>query len=75
MAVFLLRAQHGSNYVPPPPTGIFDDLLINDPFTPWIEQLFLEGITAGCGVGKFCPNDPSTRAQMAVFLVRTFSLP
>lgn len=75
MAVFLLRAQHGSNYVPPPPTGIFNDVPINDPFTPWIEQLFLEGVTAGCGAGKFCPNDPSTRAQMAVFLVRTFSLP
>ena len=74
MAVFLLRAEHGGGYVPPPPTGIFDDLLLTDPFTPWIEQLSVEGITAGCGGGNYCPNDPSTRGQMSVFLVRTFGL-
>jgi hypothetical protein len=74
MAVFLLRAKHGGNYLPPPPTGIFDDLLLTDPFTPWIEQLSVEGITAGCGDGDFCPNSPSARGQMAVFLVRTFGL-
>jgi hypothetical protein len=75
MAVFLLRTKHGSGYLPPPPTGIFGDLLLGDPFTPWIEELFLEGITAGCGNGNYCPNDSSTRGQMAVFLVRTFHLP
>ncbi|MCL4272567.1 MAG: S-layer homology domain-containing protein [Anaerolineales bacterium] len=34
-----------------------------------------EGVTGGCGGGNFCPNDSVTRAQMAVFLVRTFNLP
>ena len=75
MAVFLLRAEHGTAYVPPPPAGIFADLLLTDPFTPWIEQLAAEGITAGCGNGDYCPNDASTRSQMAVFLVKTFHLP
>ena len=75
MAVFLLRAQHGENYAPPPATGVFADLSITDPFTPWIEQLSAEGITAGCGNDDFCPNMPNTRGQMAVFLVRTFALP
>ena len=56
MAVFLLRAEHGISYVPPPPTGIFADLSLSDPFTPWIEQLSLEGVTAGCGNGNYCPN-------------------
>jgi len=28
-----------------------------------------DGITGGCGGDNFCPNDPITRAQMAVFLV------
>jgi hypothetical protein len=75
MAVFLLRAKHGSGYVPPPPTGVFGDLDPNDPFTPWIEELAAEGVTAGCGDGNYCPNAPNTREQMAVFLVRTFALP
>jgi len=75
MAVFLLRAKHGSSYVPPAPTGVFGDLDPNDPFTPWIEELAAEGITSGCGGGNYCPNDPSTREQMAAFLVKTFALP
>ena len=40
-----------------------------------LEQLAREGITAGCGNGKYCPNVTVTRDQMAVFLVRTFGLP
>jgi hypothetical protein len=74
MAVFLLRAEHGSGYVPPPATGIFADLSLTDPFTPWIEQLAAEGVTAGCGDGNYCPNSPNTREQMAVFLARAFQL-
>ena len=75
MAVFLLRAEHGAGYVPPAPTGIFADLLLTDPFTPWIEKLSIEGVTAGCGNGNFCPNSANMRGQMAAFLVRTFNLP
>jgi hypothetical protein len=33
------------------------------------------GVTAGCGGGRYCPTDPVTRAQMAIFLVKTFDLP
>jgi hypothetical protein len=40
----------------------------------WIEQLYNEGITSGCCGGNYCPENPVTRAQMAVFLVRTFNL-
>jgi hypothetical protein len=75
MAVFLLRGEHGSGFSPPPATGIFGDLVLTDPFTPWIVALSLEGVTAGCGSGNYCPNNPNTRGQMAVFLVRTFDLP
>jgi hypothetical protein len=39
-------------------------------FAAWIEQLFLEGITGGCGGNDFCPDLPVTRAQMAVFLLK-----
>jgi streptogramin lyase len=74
MAAFLLRAEHGSSYMPPPPVGIFDDVPISDPFAKWIEQLFNEGITAGCGGNNYCPDDPNTRGQMAVFISKTFGL-
>jgi hypothetical protein len=41
----------------------------------WIEQLATEAITTGCGGGNYCPGGIVTRAQMAAFLVRAFSLP
>jgi parallel beta-helix repeat protein/predicted outer membrane repeat protein len=36
----------------------------------FIERLSLEGITGGCGGGNYCPTNPVTRAQMAVFLLK-----
>jgi S-layer homology domain len=76
MAVFLLRAEHGSAYTPPPAGGTqFADVPDINWAAAWIEQLAAEGITAGCGDGNYCPDSPVTRAQMAVFLVRTFNLP
>ncbi len=75
MAVFLLRARNGPGYVPPMAVGVFADVPPGSFAANWIEALAAEGITSGCGGGNFCPNDSLTRAQMAVFLVRTFSLP
>jgi plastocyanin len=74
MAAFLLKAEHGSGYTPPACTGIFPDVPCPSLFADWIEQLFAEGITGGCGGGNYCPNNPNTRGQMAVFLVKTFGL-
>ena len=75
MAELLLRAQHGSSYAPPTPTGIFSDVPVDDPMAGFIERLAAEGITTGCGAGIYCPTRSNTRGEMAVFLVRTFSLP
>jgi Leucine-rich repeat (LRR) protein len=75
MAVFLLKAKHGKEYQPPAAQGIFSDVQPGTFYEPWIEQLAEEGITAGCGVGLYCPSSPVTRAQMAVFLARAFELP
>jgi hypothetical protein len=75
MAVFLLRSEHGAAYTPPAATGDFSDVPLSYWAAPWIEQLAAEGITSGCGTGIYCPDSPVTRAQMAVFLVRTFNLP
>jgi len=74
MAVFLLRAEHGSGFSPPNATGVFQDVPFDHWAAPWIEQLAAEGITSGCGADTYCPDDPVTRDQMAVFLVRTFGL-
>jgi len=77
MAIFLLRAKHGTSYSPPAvgdSTG-FSDVATTYWAAAWIKQLAAEGITGGCGTGTYCPESPVTRGQMAVFLVRTFSLP
>ena len=77
MAVFLLRAKHGAAYTPPALGGTtgFGDVPLDHWAAAWIKQLAAEGITGGCGGGNYCPDAPVTRAQMAVFLVRTFNLP
>ncbi len=77
MAVFLLKSKYGAGYAPPAVgagTGFGD---VPDEYwaAPWIKQLAAEGITSGCGSGNYCPETPVTRAQMAVFLVKTFNLP
>ena len=77
MAVFLLRSEHGPSYIPPVAGGGtgFGDVPPDYWAAAWIKQLVTEGITAGCGTSLYCPEAPVTRAQMAVFLVRTFGLP
>ena len=74
MAVFLLKTEHGSSYAPPACTGIFGDVACPSPFANWIERLAAEGVTGGCGGGNYCPANPNTRGQMAVFLAKTFGL-
>ena len=43
-------------------------------FRDEIEWLAAEGITSGCGAGRFCPDGLVTRGQMASFLARMFDL-
>ena len=71
MAVFLLKAEHGSGFVPPSCTGLFTDVACPGGFAvDWIEQLSLEAITGGCGGTNYCPTNPVRRDQMAVFLLK-----
>jgi hypothetical protein len=71
MAAFLLKAAHGGTFVPPSCQGLFVDVACPGGFAvDWIEELFNEGITGGCGMGYFCPNDGVRRDQMAVFLLK-----
>jgi len=54
----------------PPFTDIDGSLFKSD-----IIWLWESGITKGCTLTTFCPDDPVTRGQMAAFLVRALSLP
>jgi len=77
MAAFLLKTDQGPAYTPPPCTGsVFLDVRCQGgTFDDWIEDLAARGITGGCGGGNYCPDSAVTRAQMAVFLTKTFNLP
>lgn len=79
MAVFLLRAEHGSSYQAPPASGtMFGDVPSGYWAANWIEELAYEGIfngAHGCSSGNYCPTWSVTRAEMAGMLVRTFNLP
>jgi hypothetical protein len=72
MAVFLLKGKLGADHVPPACTGaVFTDVpCTGGTFDPWIEELASLGVTGGCGGGRYCPDAPVTREQMAVFLLK-----
>ena len=71
MAVFLTRAF---NLDPGPDPG-FTDVAPNAWYYTQTAALAASGITAGCGDGTtFCPNQHTTRAQMATFLARALGL-
>jgi subtilisin family serine protease len=77
MAVFLLKTDLGSAYAPPGATGIFGDVPVGAFAADWIEDLYGRAVTGGCSASPllYCPDNPNTRGQMAVFLTKTFSLP
>jgi S-layer homology domain len=74
MTVALAQALNISQ--PPacaPGQEMFNDVPASSPFCPFIEELSRRGITGGCGGGNFCPGDPVTRQQMAVFLIKALA--
>ncbi len=48
----------------------FADVPASHPFCPWIQRLEADQISDGCGGGKFCPDQPVTRAQIAMLIER-----
>ena len=73
LAVFIERAKRGAAFVGTATGSPFADV----PAGYWaggqIEQLYADGITAGCSSAPrlFCPDGRVTRAEMAVFLMRS----
>lgn len=70
MASFLTRALD----LPPASGGRFADTS-GSPHRAAIDSLAAAGITSGCATGRFCPNEPVSRGQMASFLQRAWDLP
>jgi S-layer family protein len=59
---------------PSPLVATFADVPTDHPFFQFIEALAASGITGGCGAGNYCPDNPLTRGQMAVFLAKALGL-
>ncbi len=61
---------------PPPGAATFNDVPMSHPFFQFVEALSASGITAGCGAAPplYCPDQPLTRGQMAVFLAKALGL-
>ena len=49
----------------------FLDVPQADPFHADVEKIFRNGVTAGCSGGNYCRDDAVSRAQMAVFLLKS----
>jgi hypothetical protein len=72
MAVFVLAAKQGPGLAPAAcTTPLFADVPASSPFCSWVEELARRGVVGGCSAGLYCPGDPVTREQMAVFALKT----
>ena len=71
-----VRLFYNLRVSPAPATANFDDVPSSHPFFQFIEALRASGITTGCSTtpALFCPDDPVTRGQMAVFFSRALGL-
>lgn len=71
----LLVRSLGVDTVGDAPTRSFIDVAHDAWYAPFVEALRIAGITTGCAIDRFCPQDAVTREQMALFLARAFQLP
>ena len=59
-----------------PSAQIFNDVPSTDPYFDYVSLMSSYGITVGCQTSPplYCPSEPVTRAEMAVFIVRGLDL-
>ncbi len=69
-----LRVGYHLQVSPAPGMATFSDVPTSYWAFQYIEALAASGITVGCGPGIYCPEDPVTRAQMAVFFAKALGL-
>lgn len=73
-AISRIRIAYVLQVSPPPATATFNDVPTTDTAFQFVEAVSASGITAGCGGGNYCPDQPITRRQMAVFLAKALGL-
>jgi hypothetical protein len=72
-AVFVERGIHSATYDPPTPaTQVFADLALDSWAAKWVDGLWEDQYTAGCGTNPlvYCPWQGHTRAEGCVFYLR-----
>jgi len=78
MAAFIIRARlamAGGQTPLAPATPFFTDVPSSSVFFSFIQKMRQLGITTGCSSNGYCPSSPTTRGQMAVFIVRGLITP
>lgn len=71
MAVFIVRSLLGTDDFLFPSAAFFRDVPASHPQFKWIQKLRQLGITTGCNLLDYCPDEAVTRGQMSVFLIRS----
>jgi hypothetical protein len=72
MAQFVIRSIYGGEAAIPTPSPVaaFTDVPITHPLYRYIQEMRRIGITRGCSPTAYCPDQPVTRGQMSVFIIR-----
>ena len=75
MAVLLVKGYKPDGFAPAPCTGIFQDVSCSGTYAayaPWIEQLYRDGVTAGCNASplQFCPGNNVGEWEVLVWLAK-----
>ncbi|MBL8174006.1 MAG: S-layer homology domain-containing protein, partial [Bryobacterales bacterium] len=70
-ATLVVRARLAtSNQFANPVTPLFTDVPFGDTFFAAIQKAKQLGVTSGCTATTYCPGNPLTRGQAAVFVIR-----
>ena len=73
--VHSFRVYYRLQVSPAPAVATFpNDVPTSHPFFRFVEAMAASGLTGGCGLGSYCPDNPVTRGQMAVFLAGALGL-
>ncbi len=62
------RVYYSLQVSPAPSTATFTDVPTSSSYFKFVEALYASGLIGGCGNGNYCPSNPVTRGQLAVFL-------
>lgn len=71
MAAFIIRMRYGASLsVPYPSTPYFTDVPPSEFAFSYVQRMKEDAITSGCTTTTYCPSNPVTRGDMAIFMMR-----